>query len=55
MFEEELKISNQELTEVSNLVSTILDIEGEVESIENLLKDRKEILTIIRSSKNKHF
>lgn len=49
MFEdEELKISNQELTEVSKLVSDILDIEGEVESIENLLKERKEKLAQLK-------
>lgn len=49
MFEdEELKVSNQELTEVSNLVSVILDIEGEIENIENILRERKEKLAQLK-------
>ena len=49
MFEDEdLTVSNKELTEVSALVSTILDVEGEVESLELALKERKEKLAQLK-------
>lgn len=48
MFDDEIKVSNLELTEVSNLVSSILDIEGEIESMELILKERKEKLAQLK-------
>lgn len=48
MFEEELSVSNSELAEISSLVSTILDVEGEVESMELALKERKEKLAQLK-------
>lgn len=48
MFDDDLTVSNTELAEVSSLVSAILDVEGEVESLELALKERKEKLAQLK-------
>lgn len=48
MFDDDLTVSNVELNEVSALVSAILDVEGEVESLELALKERKEKLAQLK-------
>lgn len=48
MFDDDLTVSNVELNEVSALVSAILDVEGEVESLELVLKERKEKLAQLK-------